>query len=131
MAELLENYQKGTQKTAIYPDGGGYSISTKLGALMYLGLKLSGEAGEVSEKIGKLYRDNLEVVGGTNVLAVPKTDYKVFRKEVRKELGDVLWYISQLCNKLDLSLREVMLENQKKLELRKLKDTLKGSGDDR
>lgn len=51
--------------------------------------------------------------------------------ELRKELGDVLWYLSQLCNELDLDLGTIADGNLSKLLDRKSRGKLQGSGDDR
>jgi NTP pyrophosphatase (non-canonical NTP hydrolase) len=101
----FEQYQKRALKTAIYPK--------ELG-LYYTALGLSGEAGEVSEKIKKLIRD------GT-----------LDRESLIKELGDVLWYLSALSNELGISLQQVAEKNLQKLALRSAKGSLNGEGDDR
>ena len=51
--------------------------------------------------------------------------------EIKKELGDVLWYISNLCTELDFNLEDVALQNLEKLKLRAAKGNIRGSGDDR
>lgn len=48
-----------------------------------------------------------------------------------KELGDVLWYLSNLCTEFDFKLDEVALQNLEKLKLRADKGKISGSGDDR
>ena len=50
---------------------------------------------------------------------------------IKKELGDVLWYISNLCTELDFNLEDVALQNLEKLKLRAAKGNIRGSGDDR
>ena len=49
----------------------------------------------------------------------------------KKELGDVLWYISNLCTELNFNLEDVALQNLEKLKLRASKGKIRGSGDDR
>jgi NTP pyrophosphatase (non-canonical NTP hydrolase) len=78
---------------------------------------LAGEVGEVMEKMKKCIRD------GT-----PRTELREFLK---KELGDVLWYINALAHEFDLTLEEIAIANVEKLESRKARDQLHGSGDDR
>ncbi|MBU4141821.1 hypothetical protein KKE99_03030, partial [Patescibacteria group bacterium] len=51
--------------------------------------------------------------------------------EIAKELGDVLWYVSQIASELGLSLEEAASENLKKLFSRKDRGVIKGSGDNR
>ena len=50
---------------------------------------------------------------------------------IKKELGDVLWYISNLCTELNFNLEDVALQNLEKLKLRVAKGKISGSGDDR
>lgn len=101
----FDDYQEKALKTAIYPKQFG---------LYYTALGLSGETGEVSEKIKKLIRD------GT-----------IDKDSIKKELGDVLWYLSALSYELGFSLQEVADENIEKLNRRQASGSLKGSGDDR
>lgn len=78
-------------------------------------LGLVGEAGEVSEKVKKLFRDKS----------------KFSDKEVLKELGDVLFYVTALSNIFGGNLRAVMEMNMAKLDDREQRGKLKGSGDNR
>jgi len=50
---------------------------------------------------------------------------------IKKELGDVLWYVSNLCTELNYDLQDVALHNLEKLKLRASKGKISGSGDDR
>ena len=45
------------------------------------------------------------------------------------EIGDVLWYLAQLCEVLGLSLSEIAENNLMKLQKRQEAGTIKGSGD--
>lgn len=107
----FDQYQEEARKTAIYPSLGSNFIYPTLG--------LCGEAGEVSEKIKKIIRDN----NGT------LTDNKI--EEIAKELGDVLWYISNLCDELNIRLDKVALLNLSKLKKRQEENKVHGSGDNR
>ena len=82
-------------------------------------LGLSGEAGEVSDKIKKLLRDKDGVLTDTD------------RTEIKKELGDTLWYLASVARYLGISLSDVAASNIKKLESRKSRNLLHGSGDNR
>ena len=53
------------------------------------------------------------------------------KKGLKKELGDVLWYISNLCTEFNFSLDDVALQNLEKLKIRASKGQISGSGDDR
>ena len=107
----FDNYQIEARKTAIYPNKDRNFIYPTLG--------LVGESGEVAEKIKKILRDK----NGT-------FDYES-KLALKKELGDVLWYLSNLCNELDFSLNEIAKENLEKLNLRLSRGKISGSGDDR
>ena len=82
-------------------------------------LGLTGEAGEVADKLKKQYRDN----GG-----VISNEAKV---ELVKELGDVMWYITRLAASLGYSLCEVASMNVEKLRSRAERGTIHGEGDNR
>lgn len=82
-------------------------------------LGLSGEAGEVTEKYKKIVRDKNGVMSEEDKL------------EIIKELGDVMWYIAVIADKLGYSMDEVAGINLEKLYRRKDADKLKGSGDNR
>jgi len=116
----FNEYQNFTGTTAVYK-GKDTTMGTEphLFGLCYLGLKLGGEAGEVQEKIGKMIRDN----GGQ---ITPE-----FRLALKKELGDILWYISEIGNHLDISMEDIANTNKLKLQERKLRGVLHGSGDNR
>lgn len=107
----LNEYGAKAAATAIYPDRGGNII--------YPALKLAGEAGEVAEKVGKMIRDDGGVL----------TDER--RAAIKKELGDVLWYIAALAFELDTTLEAVAVENLAKLKSRQDRGQLSGDGDDR
>lgn len=111
MSLTLNEYQRRARATAIYPDLGKN--------LSYPTLGLCGEAGEVAEKVKKILRDQ-----GGEIL--PHN-----RDAIKKELGDVLWYIASLCSELGISMENVAQSNLEKLLNRKENGTLGGSGDDR
>jgi NTP pyrophosphatase (non-canonical NTP hydrolase) len=48
-----------------------------------------------------------------------------------KELGDVLWYVSQIASELGLELEEIAQANLEKLLSRQRRGVLSGSGDER
>lgn len=80
---------------------------------------LVGEAGEVAEKFKKLLRDQ----------DGKATDED--KKEIAKELGDVLWYINSVGLYLGFSLEEIAKMNIDKVLSRKNRGMTKGSGDNR
>lgn len=104
----LNEYQKLALETAIYPQ-----------PIIYPTLGLTGEAGEVSDKVKKVLRDNDSVF----------TDEK--KLEIAKEVGDVLWYCATLSHDIGFKLEEIAQMNYDKLQSRKLRGKLHGNGDNR
>ncbi|MFH0820101.1 MAG: nucleoside triphosphate pyrophosphohydrolase family protein [bacterium] len=107
----FEEYQKLSRRTAFYPN--------KDNNFVYPTLGLSGETGEVAEKIKKVLRDKNGVVD------------EATKADLAKELGDVLWYMAQIATELGLSLDEIAKNNIVKLADRQKRDMLKGNGDNR
>ena len=107
----FKTYQKKARITAKYPNLSSNYIYPTLG--------LVGEAGEVAEKVKKVIRDKNGVFDNAS------------KTGIKKELGDVLWYLSNLCNEFDFNLEEVALLNLEKLKLRAAQGKISGSGDDR
>lgn len=107
----LDQYQAEAVATAIYPDQGNN--------LYYPALGLAGEAGEVCDKIKKIMRDH----GG-----IPTPEQEI---EILKELGDVLWYVANLCEELECNLSDAAKMNVDKLKSRQDRGVLGGSGDNR
>lgn len=107
----FEEYQKISRQTAVYPDKGNNFIYPTLG--------LAGEAGEVCEKIKKVLRDNKGIID------------EIKQYEIARELGDVLWYLAQISTELNLSLDDVAKLNIEKLQSRKDRSKISGSGDNR
>jgi NTP pyrophosphatase (non-canonical NTP hydrolase) len=106
----FDEYQTESNKTAQYP---------KEFALYYCGLGLTGEAGEVAEKIKKIMRNDNGVIS---------EDKKI---EIKKEIGDVLWYAAQLATVLEISFEDVAQGNLDKLFDRMDRGVLKSQGDNR
>lgn len=94
--------------------------------ISYFALGLGGEAGEVLEKIKKILRDGI-----ISIVGLPTKMMRSEVKDLEKELGDVLWYLSMIASTLGLRLSEVASTNIAKLESRKERDVLHGEGDDR
>ena len=107
----FKTYQKKARLTAQYPNLGSNNIYPTLG--------LVGEAGEVAEKVKKVIRGKKGIFDEES------------KKGIKKELGDVLWYVSNLCNEFDFKLEDVAYQNLEKLKLRAVKGKISGSGDDR
>lgn len=100
----FKHYQEEAAQFAIYKDKVTYPV-----------LGLASEAGEVCGKIKKVMRDETPM---------PLDDLKA-------ELGDVLWYIAAICTDLNIDLSEVAKQNIEKLQNRKNRGKIQGSGDNR
>lgn len=88
----LNEYQKLASRTANLKDE----------ALTNFALGIAGEAGEVADMVKK------HVYHG----------HQLDRDELIKELGDVLWYVSQLAAWMNIELDEVARRNIEKLMAR-------------
>ena len=106
----LNEYQKRALETAIYPS------DTKI---VYPTLGITGEAGEVADKVKKVIRDNNREF----------TEEK--KRELAKEIGDVLWYCATLSHDIGYTLDEIATMNYEKLSSRQKRGVIHGSGDNR
>ena len=106
----LDMYQQVAKQTAIYP---------REQAIIYPTLGLTGEAGEVANKVKKIIRD------GTI------ENHEGLIQEISSEIGDCLWYISVLADDIGVKLSDIANNNLVKLANRKKKGTIHGSGDTR
>lgn len=86
---------------------------------IYTTLGLTGEAGEVSDKVKRTIRGDKDA----NSL--------IFQEELAKELGDVLWYLAVLADTIGYTLSDVAYLNLHKLQQRKKAGTISGTGDNR
>lgn len=107
----FKEYQELTNETAIYPDKGSNFLYPVLGMM--------GEAGEVAEKIKKIWRDKNNIISEED------------RIEIKKEIGDVLWYLSQLSTELNVDFEDVASTNVLKIKSRLERNKLNGAGDNR
>jgi NTP pyrophosphatase (non-canonical NTP hydrolase) len=108
----FDDYQQAALTTAL-------KSGDTLRDLAHWVLGVSGESGEIAEKVKKVIRDSDGIVS-------PELS-----KELAKEIGDVLWYLAVLADHLGVSFDEVAELNKAKLQSRKDRDVLRGSGDNR
>lgn len=87
--------------------------------IVYPTMGLVNEAGELAGKVKKIFRDKGGVIGEAE------------REALKHELGDVLWYLTQICTELDLTLEEVAQANLEKLFSRLERNQIQGDGDNR
>lgn len=93
-------YQKLAARTLIKkPD---FEITPEQVMIVWTATGLAGEAGEVSELIKKgiFHQQGID------------------RVKMKKELGDVLWYLSGLAGQFGFTLEEIMEHNIEKLKAR-------------
>lgn len=103
-------YHREAKKTSIYPQNM---------KVCYPALGLAGEAGEVCDKIKKVYRDN------NGEFSIDK------KQEILNEIGDVLWYMVSICDDLGYTLEDAAWANLKKIQSRQERNKIHGNGDNR
>lgn len=69
---------------------------------LYFAVGLAGEVGEVCEEVKKAYRD----------------DRDFDKEKLTNELGDVLWYLTNIASRAGITLEEIMQKNVDKLTKR-------------
>lgn len=109
----FSDYQHESRQTAIY-------TSRNVGNhLAYLALGVTGEAGEMADKVKKLLRDQEGAMS---------TEWK---EAFIKECGDVLWYLAQCATELGVDFEHVAETNLQKIKDRKARQQISGEGDSR
>lgn len=107
----VNDYQQAALRTA--------APRTKHNELFHLLLGLVGETGEIAEKAKKIVRDH-------------ESDFSQWDiEDLKKELGDSLWYIAVIADYFDVTLEEVARLNIAKLADRQRRGVISGSGDGR
>lgn len=115
----LNDYQERAHGTAVYP---------RNMALVYTALGLANEAGEFQGVVKKVIRGDYP---GADISKPVKTIPPEVQAWMRKELGDLLWYLAEAANVLGVSLSGIANDNLAKLADRADRGTLKGSGEER
>lgn len=112
MSLTLNEYQSVALQTALFPlDDSGWD---------YLLSAIPEEVGEFSAIFAKAARNGR----GRKLTTVEKG-------RAIKELGDILWNLALAARVLDVSLGAVAVDNIMKLESRRQRGRIEGSGDDR
>ena len=128
----FEKYEQTVVETGIYhdsiqkfvdslniPDESNQKRLHKLLSTLYCTLGMIGEAGEIAEKMKKIIRDK-----DCNISEEDK-------QLLIKEDGDVVWYTGALAQEFDSTLEQVAQANIDKLQSRKQRGVISGSGDNR
>jgi NTP pyrophosphatase (non-canonical NTP hydrolase) len=107
----MNDYQQAALRTAAPRD--------KHNELFHLLLGLVGETGEIAEKAKKIVRDK-------------DSDFSKWGiEDLKKELGDTLWYVAVIADFFDAPLEDIAQLNIAKLADRQQRAMIGGSGDDR
>ncbi|MEM7034084.1 MAG: nucleoside triphosphate pyrophosphohydrolase family protein [Chloroflexota bacterium] len=109
--EKFQTYQRESRKT--------WGVIPMDHPIVYPTMGLVNEAGEFAGKIKKIFRDKEGQFSEED------------REALKHELGDVLWYLTQICTELDLTLEEVAEANLVKLFSRLERGQIRGDGDNR
>ncbi len=88
----FSTYYKLAMRTEAHPDMKGYE-------LLYAGNAVAGEAGELSNKIKKIYRDH----GGK---LTPE-----LIEGIIEEMGGILWYMAYLSKVIDVPMDQIAKYN--------------------
>lgn len=107
----MNDYQQAALRTAAPRD--------KRNELFHLLLGLVGETGEIAEKAKKIVRDKDSDFSNWDI------------EDLKKELGDTLWYVAVLADYFDIPLDDVAKLNIAKLADRRQRAMIGGDGDDR
>lgn len=117
-------YQKAAHAFASYGLNPTYAI-----------LGLAEECGEVAGKFAKYirhYRGNEPLSGSLDGIPDEFASVELkFRESLANELGDVLWMVAEICTNYNITLSEVMADNLAKLNDRRKRGVIDGSGDNR
>jgi len=97
--------------------------------LVYPTLGLAGEAGELAEKVKKLWRNHGVMGLGHKNLTDPLEI--ALREGAIKEAGDCLWYLDAIARELKTTLEEIAQQNVIKLLDRRERGVIKSEGDNR
>lgn len=108
----MDEYQKEALVTAVFTDDEFKDLSHWV-------FGITGEAGEIAEKIKKIIRDKDAIVSDED------------KEELIKEMGDVLWYLAVFTKHLGFNFDEVGKRNIAKLRSRQARGKIQGSGDNR
>lgn len=82
----------------------------------YMVMGIAGEVGELSSWYAKATRDGWSTRDFT---------------DVKKELGDILWFVAGMCSLYGLKMSDIAKLNIDKLQSRKERSAIQGDGDNR
>lgn len=112
----LKDYADKALRVKLYENT---QLTPKFANIVHLVLGLSGETGELSEKIKKAIRDK-----GCCILS---KDYQL----IEKEMCDIIFYWVALCDELEMDPDRILAISLEKIQDRLDREVLQGSGDER
>lgn len=121
-AMTLNEYQEKAMMTnAASSDNDTYSL-----------FGLMAEVGELADKVAKGVRKEMIEFSDNNIyMQAGETGNKELVEGIKKELGDVLWFVSHFAQRFGWSLEEVAQLNLDKLADRAKRGVIIGDGDNR
>lgn len=121
----LNEYQEKAMQTCLFSSAN----------FAYMSFNLVGEVGEFCSKIAKAIRKSQIKIDENHIVAKNEETSQIWDRElfpeIRKELGDILWQLSGLCDIMGVTFEDVALENLKKLADRQKRGVINGDGDNR
>lgn len=118
MKNLTSDFENGALRSAMQVRDAAPVTRTK-DMLTYAALSLTGEAGEVAEKVKKIMRDRAGVIVYED------------REAILAEVGDVVWSCIVLLDSIGYSLDDAIDAMKSKCDRRLSNGTIHGSGDNR
>lgn len=100
---------------------------------------LMAEVGELADKVAKGVRKEIIEINGDDIVhgakgwvkGEPTDEYAAIEEGMKKELGDVLWFVAHFAQRFGWSLNEVAQMNLDKLADRAKRGVIIGEGDNR
>jgi NTP pyrophosphatase (non-canonical NTP hydrolase) len=94
---------------------------------------LTAEVGEINDKVAKWVRKGICRIESNHIVFNTSSEEEVaeYRKELAKEVGDVLWLVAHLSRQLGYTLDDVAKMNIEKLRDRAMRNVIIGEGDNR
>lgn len=98
----------------------------------YMAFGMVAEVGEIADKVAKAIRKKEAIIRDNMFYPSSQMDRNVeIREGLKKELGDVLWFVSGLADAMGWTLEEVAQLNLDKLADRQKRGVIVGNGDER
>ena len=94
---------------------------------------LAAEVGEIQDKIAKWVRKEYINIDDNQIHFTQKAvDSGIdFPEELAKEVGDVMWFVALLADRMGYSLEQIASRNICKLQSRQERGVIDGEGDNR